>query len=121
LSDEEAFLRAIADAPDDNAPRLVYADWLDEHNQPQRAEYARLASRRHVQGALERLREIAPYMDPIWTSRVRPGDPRLHHCVILQEVSRGAIASVFEATTAFERLRGWRCVSCAIVETPSIS
>ena len=25
------FLRAIADAPDDDTPRLVYADWLDEH------------------------------------------------------------------------------------------
>jgi uncharacterized protein (TIGR02996 family) len=27
----EAFLRAITDAPHDDAPRLVYADWLDEY------------------------------------------------------------------------------------------
>ena len=31
MSDEEsAFLAAIADAPDDDTPRLVYADWLEE-------------------------------------------------------------------------------------------
>jgi len=24
-------------APDDDAPRLVYADWLEEHGQPERA------------------------------------------------------------------------------------
>lgn len=28
--DEAAFLRAICDQPEDDAPRLVYADWLDE-------------------------------------------------------------------------------------------
>jgi uncharacterized protein (TIGR02996 family) len=30
MSDEDAFLRAILDHPADDAPRLVYADWLDE-------------------------------------------------------------------------------------------
>ena len=43
MGDDDAFLRAIADAPGDDAPRLVYADWLDEHGQPDRAEYLRLA------------------------------------------------------------------------------
>jgi uncharacterized protein (TIGR02996 family) len=28
---ETAFLRAIREAPDDDAPRLVYADWLTDH------------------------------------------------------------------------------------------
>jgi uncharacterized protein (TIGR02996 family) len=32
MSDEAAFLNAILAAPDDNAPRLVYADWLDERD-----------------------------------------------------------------------------------------
>src|SRR5690348_3164124 len=31
MSQDEAWLRAIADAPDDDAPRLAYADWLEEH------------------------------------------------------------------------------------------
>lgn len=34
LSQHEAFLRAIFDAPDDDTPRLVYADFLDDHGQP---------------------------------------------------------------------------------------
>jgi uncharacterized protein (TIGR02996 family) len=34
MSDEEAFLAAIAAAPDDQAPRLVFADWLEERGDP---------------------------------------------------------------------------------------
>src|SRR6476659_7569532 len=41
-SDRAAFLRAIAEQPDDDLPRLVYADWLDEHGEPERAEFIRL-------------------------------------------------------------------------------
>jgi uncharacterized protein (TIGR02996 family) len=37
-----AFLRAIHDAPDDDAPRLVYADWLDEHGDADRAAFIRV-------------------------------------------------------------------------------
>ena len=29
----DAFLRAILDAPDDDTPRLVYADWLEERGE----------------------------------------------------------------------------------------
>jgi uncharacterized protein (TIGR02996 family) len=38
----EAFLQAIIDAPEDDTPRLVYADWLDEHGDPERAEFIRV-------------------------------------------------------------------------------
>jgi uncharacterized protein (TIGR02996 family) len=38
------FLRAICEAPEDDAPRLVYADWLDENGDADRAEFIR----RHV-------------------------------------------------------------------------
>jgi len=41
-SDEDAFLRAIRDKPEDDAPRLIFADWLDDHEQPERAEYLRI-------------------------------------------------------------------------------
>ncbi len=37
----EAFLQAIRDAPGDDVPRLVYADWLEENGQPERAELIR--------------------------------------------------------------------------------
>jgi uncharacterized protein (TIGR02996 family) len=41
----EPFLRAICDAPDDDAPRLIYADWLDENGDSERAEFIRLQVR----------------------------------------------------------------------------
>lgn len=31
MHDDAAFLRAIIETPDDDTPRLVYADWLDEN------------------------------------------------------------------------------------------
>ena len=39
---DEAFRQAIIEDPDDDAPRLVYADWLDEHDNPVRAEFIRI-------------------------------------------------------------------------------
>ena len=42
---DTAFVRSILDAPDDDAPRLVYADWLDEHGEADRAEFIRLQIR----------------------------------------------------------------------------
>ncbi|AMV28236.1 hypothetical protein VT84_27765 [Gemmata sp. SH-PL17] len=41
LSQHEAFLRAIFDAPDDDTPRLVYADFLQEHGEEERATLIR--------------------------------------------------------------------------------
>jgi uncharacterized protein (TIGR02996 family) len=46
--DERALLEAIRAEPEDDAGRLVYADWLEEHGQDERAELIR------VQVALER-------------------------------------------------------------------
>jgi uncharacterized protein (TIGR02996 family) len=45
LSQHEAFLRAIFDSPDDDTPRLVYADFLQEHGEPERAELIRVQCR----------------------------------------------------------------------------
>ena len=44
MTDREALLRAIIENPEDDAPRLVYADWLDEHGEPDRAEFIRLTT-----------------------------------------------------------------------------
>jgi len=40
-SEHAAFLRAIRAAPDDDLPRLIYADYLDDHGDP-RGEFIRL-------------------------------------------------------------------------------
>jgi uncharacterized protein (TIGR02996 family) len=42
MNQEQAFLQAICEDPDDDTPRLIYADWLDEHGQPERAEFIRV-------------------------------------------------------------------------------
>jgi uncharacterized protein (TIGR02996 family) len=53
---DAAFLATILDSPDDDAPRLVYADWLDEQGEGDRAEFIRLQVRE---------------------ARMEPGDPEL--------------------------------------------
>lgn len=45
LSEHEAFLRAIFDAPDDDTPRLVYADFLEENGEAERGELVRVQCR----------------------------------------------------------------------------
>jgi uncharacterized protein (TIGR02996 family) len=41
MTEHEAFLRAVIAEPDEDAPRLVYADWLEERGDP-RGEFIRL-------------------------------------------------------------------------------
>ena len=52
MNQDEAFLQAIRAEPDDDTPRLVYADWLDEHGgapERARAEFIRVQCRvRHL-------------------------------------------------------------------------
>src|SRR4051812_3894228 len=43
--EEEALIAAVCDDPDDDVPRLVYADWLDEHGRPEYAELIRVTVR----------------------------------------------------------------------------
>ena len=60
---EAAFLQDIIASPEDDVPRLVYADWLQEHGQADRAEFirvqcalARTAAGDNRRASLERLR-----------------------------------------------------------------
>jgi uncharacterized protein (TIGR02996 family) len=41
MTDGPALLRAVTTNPAENAPRLIYADWLDEDGQGDRAEFIR--------------------------------------------------------------------------------
>ena len=45
MNDRDAFLAAIIEAPDDDTPRLVFADWLDDHGEADRAEFVRVQCR----------------------------------------------------------------------------
>ena len=40
-TEKVALVRAVLESPFDDAPRLVYADWLEENGRPGRAEFIR--------------------------------------------------------------------------------
>jgi uncharacterized protein (TIGR02996 family) len=50
VNEREAFIRQICERPEDDTVRLVFADWLEEHGEPERAEFIR------VQMEAERMR-----------------------------------------------------------------
>ncbi len=62
MTHDDAFLQAIIERPDDDAPRLIYADWLDERGDP-RGEFIR------VQCALAGTSECDSRRGGIWTAR----------------------------------------------------
>src|SRR5262249_62177187 len=41
MREREALLAAVCENPDDDAPRLVFADWCEEHGESERAEFIR--------------------------------------------------------------------------------
>jgi uncharacterized protein (TIGR02996 family) len=61
MNQDDAFLASIIENPDDDTPRLIYADWLDEHGQADRAEFIR------VQCELARLPKEHPRWKGLWT------------------------------------------------------
>ena len=54
MTERDAFLQAIRDSPDDDTPRLVFADWLTENGDADRGEFIR------VQCELARRWPLAP-------------------------------------------------------------
>ncbi len=78
MTHADAFLQAVLDAPDDDAPRLLFADWLDEHGDPDRAEFIRvqiaLAGRpadHAVAGLRSRQNALLALHDDEWSEPVR--------------------------------------------------
>ncbi|MBM3981374.1 MAG: TIGR02996 domain-containing protein [Planctomycetes bacterium] len=70
MSDRDALLAAILANPDEDTPRLMYADWLDEHGDPARAEFVR------VQCELARLEDAeADLPESFGTSCAGGGQP----------------------------------------------
>jgi uncharacterized protein (TIGR02996 family) len=58
MSPEDAFLEDIRARPEDRTPKLIFADWLEEHGQPDLAyAYRWMASRGYRPG--QRLRRLA--------------------------------------------------------------
>jgi uncharacterized protein (TIGR02996 family) len=61
MNDDAAFLARVAENPADIAPRLIYADWLEELDDP-RAKLIRIA---------EEMRAIPVYSDRFWELKAR--------------------------------------------------
>jgi len=59
-ADQKQLLRTIRDHPDEDTPRLMYADWLEEHDDPARAEFVRAQCRLAERGR----HETVPPTDP---------------------------------------------------------
>lgn len=84
--DERAFLQGIIEHPEDEAIRLIYADWLEEHQRDAQAEWLRWESKLQSQiqsGAdtQETIQEIQTrnrHINPYWLSLVSRG--RIEHC-----------------------------------------
>lgn len=80
MSGDEAFIRAVVDNPGDDTPRLVYADWLDDRDDPRgpylRAEHA--WAERPTKAGQKKLRAAAEDLDPVWVARV--GRPPVGVC-----------------------------------------
>src|SRR4051812_9631121 len=62
---EANFLRSIVERFDDDTPRLVYADWLEKHGEPKRAEFIR------VQCELAQLGKDDPRRAPLHERQAR--------------------------------------------------
>jgi uncharacterized protein (TIGR02996 family) len=85
---EHGLQQAVAKNPRDAAVRLVYADWLEEHGEPDGAKYLRVSAEfirlwqgdpnenplRYVE-LRARMRRLRPALDPDWLKAIR--DPGL--------------------------------------------
>jgi uncharacterized protein (TIGR02996 family) len=118
--EEEGLLHDVCANPEDVAPRLVYADWLDERGQKgdaERAEFIRLQCRLGEAGDAAqtvRLRKREAELEKAWgTAWRRPLRPHISRCEFRRGfVERATIqASAFlDHGAAFMRLTPLRVV-----------
>ena len=71
MSDEATFSAAVAASPDDDLPRLVFADWLDDRGESERAEFVRAQVQCAATPAWEPFAVYCRHRRPEWTT----GDP----------------------------------------------
>lgn len=81
MTDRAAFVEAIQADPDGDGPRLAFADWLDDHGEPARAELIRVQcedARRPSDALKRRAGELLGVLGETWPSELlgdwRPND-----------------------------------------------
>ena len=63
MNEREAFLQAITDDPRDLATRRAFADWLDEHDEPELADFHRKWTVEKYDEAWKWLQEFAEFLN----------------------------------------------------------
>jgi uncharacterized protein (TIGR02996 family) len=79
MTDGDALRRAVIESPDEDTPRLIYADWLEENGQPERAAFIRAqieaASAERfgpqARAAAPRAEELLKKHRAAWTAHIR--------------------------------------------------
>jgi uncharacterized protein (TIGR02996 family) len=71
---ERAFLQAILETPEEDGPRLVFADWLEDQGDTDRAEFIRLRIQSYHDSAIGRrnLPRSASLLEANWARWVAP-------------------------------------------------
>jgi uncharacterized protein (TIGR02996 family) len=90
---EDAFLETILDSPYDDAPRLIFADWLEDHGQEARAELIRIQCR--LASDLSREERIAL---------------QEREAELLRDHGRAWLGKLADAVDSFSFHRGTACV-----------
>src|SRR5438270_4460779 len=97
MNDGWTLLRAIETNPEDDAPRLVYADWLEENGNQPRAEFIRLQVRRGADRRPgEREQELLAGYLKAWVAEL-PGQTFHPH------FRRGFLNPVYTSADSFAR------------------
>jgi uncharacterized protein (TIGR02996 family) len=107
MTDEAGFLAAISAVPEDNAPRLVYADWLDEQGRPG-GDFLRIECE---------LAGVDPAVDHWWSVFIRLQD-------VSHDLDEDWIAAVSRVPTdqifaRFREIQGWLRRRWAVAEVPA--
>jgi uncharacterized protein (TIGR02996 family) len=130
--EQQAFIETILAAPADDAPRLVYADWLEEHGDGARAEFIRVQCRvvgmeppsgsftgEPGRAEFDRLRrreqELLDAHAHVWLSDLPPGMRPLLPDAVYRTFRRGFVESV-TCTAA-----GWLAHGPAVVAAQPVA
>lgn len=90
MSERIGFLSKIIAEPEENLHREVYADWLDENGEPERAEFIRVQVKIETspQCLVPQLEEIRFFDDGPVEKLYRGGCGRCQRCVSLEKLRR---------------------------------